>query len=136
MAGCTTRWKAMWISTAQTRLLVWLARYLLHRNQTFQTYFMSTQNKLETHTSSVIASDVYLTHQRNKWRITARTFDDCVSTNLVDKYVTIFQNPKKLNSSVWSIFFLFVKTISDWSRLDESVRTVDQFKSRVAYSSK
>ena len=35
-----------------------------------------------------IPSDVYLTAHRTKRRITARAFNNCVSTNLVTKYVT------------------------------------------------
>ena len=80
-----------------------------------------------------VPSEDYLTPQRNKRRITERTFTDCVSTNAVSKYVSnnsrCFVIPQG-RTDVYNNSF-FVKTITDWNRLDDNIvnaKSLDQFK--------
>ena len=75
----------------------------------------------------------YLTPTRNKRKIKAKRFDDCVSRNIVDhhenRHSRCFQVPRA-ESDVYKNSF-FVKTTSEWNSLEEeqvNCSTLDSFK--------
>jgi len=75
----------------------------------------------------------YLTPTRNKRKIKAKRFDDCVTKNIVDhhenRHSRCFQVPRA-QSDVYKNSF-FVKTTSEWNSLEEeqvNCSTLDSFK--------
>ena len=75
----------------------------------------------------------YLTPTRNKRKIKAKRFDDCVTKNIVDhhenRHSRCFQVPRA-QSDVYKNSF-FVKTTSEWNSLEEeqaNCSTLDGFK--------
>ena len=85
-----------------------------------------------------IPTDVYLHNIENKRIIKAKTFSDCISTNIVETHQTnndrCFKIPPYSNSSDIYKHSFFVQTIVDWNQLDNcvvSADSVDIFKSRL-----
>ena len=84
-----------------------------------------------------IPPENYLKPIKNKRNIKAKYFSDCISKNVVENYETNNSRPFKIleakNSQQYKNSF-FVRTISDWNKLDNSIvnaGSVDCFKARL-----
>ena len=84
-----------------------------------------------------IPPDKYLTPITNKRRITTRSFNDCVSKNVIEQYKINNDRPFKIPTNNGSEQYknsFFVKTIPEWNGLAShivSAKSLDIFKERL-----
>ena len=88
-----------------------------------------------------IPPHINLEQNINKRKIKARTFDDCVSKNIVEQYVTnntrSFKTPSNKGTDQYKFSF-FLRTIPEWNGLANHIVTagsLDIFKTRLSSDS-
>ena len=77
----------------------------------------------------------YLEPVRNRRKITPKTFSDCVTKNPITKYETnnsnCFKIPATRNPEGPYGQSFFVRTVTDWNKLDDKTVSVDSFKTQL-----
>ena len=80
-----------------------------------------------------IPKEQYLNPIVNKRKIKAKTFDNCVTTNFVNRHQTLNKNSYTVpdtNSEQYKNSF-FPRTIPEWNELEVSASTVEDFKRKI-----
>ena len=81
-----------------------------------------------------IPSEAYLTPVRNKRRVKAKNFENCVSSNFVTRHQLLHENcykPIAGNTVIYNNSY-FPRTISEWNQLsDTSAPSLDIFKQQL-----
>ena len=81
-----------------------------------------------------IPAEDYLTPIRNKRKIVAKTFKDCVTNNSIAKFQLKNSKCYKVPEAKTIGLSFFTKTISDWNQLPDeiaSAQSLDIFKTRL-----
>ena len=81
-----------------------------------------------------IPSDKYLTQIRNKRKIRAKKFEDCVATNFVDRKQTLNKISYKVPEAGSKLYrnSFFPRTIEEWNQLENiSAVTVEDFRRQI-----
>ena len=91
---------------------------------------------IQTGKVPAINKDVYLKPIRQKRKIKAKSFSDCVTINILTRHQNLNSKCFQLPESVSTVYrhSFFPKTISEWNELDEkivSAPSVDTFKNRL-----
>ena len=94
--------------------------------------------KIVTGLTPAIPPHTYLEQNINKRQIKATTFDNCISKNIVEQYVTNNTKPFKIpsnNGSDQYKYSFFIRTIPEWNGLANHIVTagsIDIFKTRLS----
>ena len=91
---------------------------------------------IQTGKVPAINKDVYLKPIRQKRKIKAKSYSDCVTINILTRHQNLNSKCFQLPESVSTVYrhSFFPKTISEWNELDEkivSAPSVDTFKNRL-----
>jgi hypothetical protein len=90
------------------------------------------------HIKALPPSQFLVPERKTRRKITAKTFTDCVTKNIIAKYVVKHSRGYKIpesNGSEQYTSSFFVKTVVDWNQLEESTvqaKTVAAFKAAVS----